>query len=257
MRIRKRAFIYSCGFSLLVALAATVWICNDVERKVRSLLRELRATPKGSMDFLYSGRSDEEIQADFDRLGRRAVPALIDALNDPDGSIRYLAVGQLGRLRDARAVQPLIHCLQADRDEIVRHWAADALGEIGDASAVRPLVDSLADQDSGLRFCAAKALGNIGDKRAFEPLLVLLTDKDLYPRAYATEALGRLGDTRAFEPLLKVLKSDDDSWVRSMAATGLGHLQDARAIPALLTACHDESSKVAEAAEAALAQISH
>jgi HEAT repeat protein len=250
----RRSTILVLGSLLLLAVAAYEWY-EMPERKVPRLLRELSNRPGGNVDLAFSGRSSEEVQTDLDRLGTSAVPPLIKALDDPNSSIRYLAAGQLGRLRDRRAVKPLIHSLQTDRDRVVRNWVAAALGDIGDPSAVEALIAILKDDDSGLRFCATEALGKIGDERAFRPLLTVLEDKELYPRAYAAEALGRIGEPGALEPLVKVLQGTDDSWVRSMAARGLGLLQDVRAVPALKAACDDESSKVKEEAKVALSAL--
>jgi len=61
----------------------------------------------------------------------RAVPVLIEALNDSDGFV--YAGRALAKLRDARAVQPLIDVLR-DHDKfwVRRGAAAVALGNLGD-----------------------------------------------------------------------------------------------------------------------------
>ena len=255
MRLRKRTAIVVCGVTLVVALASLYWWREAPERKVPRLLRELRDLPTGKFEIFYLGRSSEQIHTDLDRLGPRAVPALIEALDDTYPTIRYLAAGQLGRVRDPRAVKPLIRCVQKDPDYVVRAWAAGALGDIGDHRATDTLIASLKVEDSHLRFRAAKALGKIGDKRAFEPLVSLLHDKEIYLRAHAVEALGGLGDERAFEILLRILESDEDSWVRSMAAKGLGRLGDRRASAALTKAAADPSWQVNEAAMESLGRL--
>jgi HEAT repeat protein len=57
-----------------------------------------------------------------------------------------------------------------DRDSDARKEAAEALGKIGDARAVDPLVAGLKHHDSAVRDAAAEALEKIGDARAVESL---------------------------------------------------------------------------------------
>ena len=99
----------------------------------------------------------------------------------------------LGKIGDARAVEPLSATLKDDR--YVRAAAAYALGEIKDPRAVEPLIAALGDEkSSGVRkAAAAKALGKIKDPRAVEPLIAALKDKDSDVRKAAAEALDHLG----------------------------------------------------------------
>ena len=59
----------------------------------------------------------------------------------------------LGKLGDARAVQPLIKAL-GDQNKTVRGIAAPALGQLGDAAAVDPLRDLLRRESD--RSCAGR-----------------------------------------------------------------------------------------------------
>jgi len=121
------------------------------------------------------------------RCGRRAVPALSEALRDADT------------------------CFSA----------AYTLGKIGDPRAITPFIEALGDDNPDVRRAAARGLGTIGDKRAIEPLIAAL--KDMEVRVYAAGALGRLGDRRAIEPLLAAL-GDDNPDVRQCAAVALKKL---------------------------------
>jgi HEAT repeat protein len=58
-----------------------------------------------------------------------------------------------------------------DRDWQVRSNAAEALGKLGDARAVEPLIASLKDQEAPVQVEAAVALGKLGDMRAVQPLV--------------------------------------------------------------------------------------
>jgi len=93
---------------------------------------------------------------------------------------------------EKRNVKKLIKVLQ-DKDEksYVRIQAANALGRLKDARAVDPLIAALNDKDA--RKNSAWALGKIGDKKAVGPLIGVLTDRSSLGREEAAEALERLG----------------------------------------------------------------
>ncbi|MHC4497509.1 MAG: HEAT repeat domain-containing protein [Planctomycetota bacterium] len=129
--------------------------------------------------------------------------ALITALSDADGAVRWRAATALVGLKDPRALEPLIANLKYDHINL-RAECARALGEIGDRRAVPPLIGALKDDYWEVRAHAAKALGKIGDMRAAVPLIQLLNE-DNEVSAKAAGALGRIGDARAIEPLITSL----------------------------------------------------
>jgi ATP-dependent DNA helicase RecQ len=70
----------------------------------------------------------------------------IHALKHPNGNTRRLAASILGRLRDPRAVRPLMELLEREGKPQVRQYAVIALGKIGDATA-RELLERIAGDD--------------------------------------------------------------------------------------------------------------
>jgi len=96
---------------------------------------------------------------------RRKLEALIQALKyeDTDGSMYFRgdAALALGKIGDARAVEPLIEMLNKDEDWYVRSCVAEALGDIGDARAVEVLTEALSDEDFSVQTAAQEALGKI------------------------------------------------------------------------------------------------
>jgi len=74
--------------------------------------------------------------------------------------VRSSAAGELGHMKAAKAVSPLIAALK-DTHPYVRHGAAWALGEIGADRAVGPLKEAMNDDDEITRGKAAEALGKI------------------------------------------------------------------------------------------------
>ena len=189
---------------------------------------------------------------------------------------RRSAAEELGTMRDARAVEPLIVALQ-DADDSVADAAAAALGRIADPRAIRPLAAAL--KRPATRWSAADALVGLGapaldtviaalnnpdvetnkallphlkqhnvkDPRLVEPLVRQLRSNDWFVRHSAAESLGRIGDLRAVEPLANALR-DDNRIVREEVARVLGEMGDRRAVDALLVALRDLNT--AEAARA-------
>jgi len=163
-----------------------------------------------------------------------AVPALVDALEDPEvfGTAAY-ALGEIGE--KAKGVVPaLIGALKQ------YYWnAATALIKIG-VAAVPALVDALKGQDAEVRKKAAYALGEIGVGHrcgaAVVPALIdALKDKDAEVRGSAAEALGTIGEEAkaAVPALIDALKDGEKGWanwrgssrtVSSMAAGALSKI---------------------------------
>jgi HEAT repeat protein len=96
-----------------------------------------------------------------------AVPALADALKDPDEDVRFHAAEALGKIgpNAAGAVPALADALNKDRAIAVRQSAAYALGKIGpDAAAAVPALVAIVNNPSEIAFVrqrAAKALARI------------------------------------------------------------------------------------------------
>ncbi len=138
---------------------------------------------------------------------------------------RVSVLKALGRIGDARAVDPLIKVIETTRNSDVRAIAADALGRIGDARAVDPLIKVIETTSNSdyVRAIAADALVRIGDARAVDPLIKVIetTSNSDYVRARAADALVRIGDARAVDPLIKVIETTRNSDVRARAADAL------------------------------------
>jgi len=91
---------------------------------------------------------------------RRHVPELIAALEHEDSNVRRLAASALGKLRDPRAVRPLLILLEREERPQVRQYAVKALGRIGDPQA-RPLLERIVSDPKEkpyIRRAAEKAL---------------------------------------------------------------------------------------------------
>jgi hypothetical protein len=85
-------------------------------------------------------------------------------VDDPDEWARKGAVKALGILKSSRSVARLVEALEKDSSHIVRRAAARSLGQIGDASAIDNLKKALNDEDSMVQDMAKQVLFMIENK---------------------------------------------------------------------------------------------
>ena len=174
-------------------------------------------------------------------------------LNDNAESVRIHAAEALGKIEDARAVDPLTQALQ-DSNSAVRSTATQALGKIGKPAA-ESLIEALKNSDEDVRMYAAKGLGEIKDARAIKPLIEALRIQTRWGGAEgsAAQALTDIGEP-AVEPLSLMLKDSDEN-VRLLATISLGDISDIRAVEPLIEALKDSNKKVQKAAASSLKKI--
>lgn len=168
---------------------------------------------------------------------RRAVEALIVALEDDYPEVRMEAASSLGELRDASALPQLVKRLD-DGTAPVRQHAAIALGTIGHPDAFEPLVEALAKGPADLRFQAATSLVELDGKRAYPYVTKALDDADPQVVSAAALALGAIGDARAIERLVAQLDHGDAN-TRFDVAYALAELGDGRGRASLVRALGD------------------
>ncbi len=92
--------------------------------------------------------------------------------------------------------------LKDETPEVRRSVIAD-LSKLRDRRAVGPVIDALKDNVFEVRLAAIVALGVLGNDRAAEPLIGFLPDQRL--GAVAAEALANTGSASAIEPLINAL----------------------------------------------------
>lgn len=171
-------------------------------------------------------------------VGWKNAPGIFDDAGDKnvaDGinTFGHNKVENPGDINDSERVDYLIQVLMEDENGRKRGEAAVSLGKIGDAKALEPLIIALKDNDDRVRVGAAVALGGIGNPEAVDPLIEALNDSVSMVRQLAAFSLGLIGNPLAVDPLIRAL-DDGDYKVRSSAASSLGELRDPRAVEPLI-----------------------
>ncbi len=172
------------------------------------------------------------------KIGRPALPQLVEALKDKKLGVREKAAELLGKIGDEREIPAFIEALKdGERFSEVGPTACHALAKIGEP-AVPHLIGALNDKD--VRYRAVGILGDIAEKRAVDIL-----------RNFAEKEV----DCSAAIPVLIDFLKHGNSNLRWTTALALGKIGDVRAVPALIAALEDEDLGVRRRAVEALGKI--
>ena len=170
------------------------------------------------------------------RIGdRAAVPALIEALRDPDEDVRTDAAEALSALADPRAAGPLMESLLGDPCDDVKLNAIAALARLRDPKLTPWLIRLLKGRDEELvwdetefhetgwddwtdiQIKAIEALGELGAIEAVQDIAAAIDDEfgqDLTDAGF--KALAKLG-TPGVETLVRYLADGDERQRRRVA----------------------------------------
>ena len=206
---------------------------------------------------MHRTRNNWLIGATLVRMGSKAVPPLIELLEQADEATAVDCIYLLGAIRDRRAVPILIRYLEDPRRK-VRMYAVTSLLQIGGPRAVEAVLGRLTREGAGLSGYIQESLIRFARKDV-EPVIQSLTSPDPRVRRETAYLLGELGDPRAVEPLARLL-DDPDPVVRKNACYALGALASATEDPgwvvqALVARLDDPDGDVAEQARSALVRF--
>jgi len=196
---------------------------------------------------------------------KRAVPALITLLKDPDYELPTQAAYTLGRIGPAAkaAAAPLAAALAGSQDQYLCQAAGQSLVEMGpDAiEAVPTLIEIVKSgglhQSPWPRPAALRALNGIG-AAAVPHLAALLDQASPILKAQVIASIGRFGSRASGAvPAMTAELKDEHTAVRSAAASALGSIGSGAksAAPTLTEAVKDKAAAVRVNAAMALVKI--
>lgn len=213
---------------------------------------------------------------------KSAGDALITAMNDSSGRVRFAAMRALGANREVRAIQALTEQLKFYGKGEGAWSALEALARIGDASTAPLFKARLADRDPFMRRAAAEGLARTGDASEL-PALEIAAGNDgsemvRAAMAFALQKLGRNYVPRLAEgmnsaktapqvadylielgpeiaPALVTHLQDPSAAIRGNVALVLGAIGGDEAIAALQPLTQDRDRDVARAAARAVERI--
>ncbi|HOQ32042.1 MAG TPA: HEAT repeat domain-containing protein [Candidatus Hydrogenedens sp.] len=136
----------------------------------------------------------------LEALNEGGIESLISKLKDKDTNIVEAAVEALGKMKDPRAIEPLIEILNKEEEGDILVKTIDALIEIEDPKVISPLISTLNHKDIGTRWFACQIIEKLArkgiiDYQAVEPLILILKKdskyviKEGFPYNAAEEAL--------------------------------------------------------------------
>jgi len=158
--------------------------------------------------FQFYGPFYQAVESALTNIGAPAVPALVDILKNagrPDIA-RSVAVRVLGKIKDGRAIEPLI---EAYGDEHMRWAVIQALVNIKDPRSAEVLAANLTEGKNSMFKMLGEALAEMGAP-AVPHLIKVLTfteSEDRYgnARIAALEILSKIRGSHAIEPVKKLI----------------------------------------------------
>ena len=170
---------------------------GEADAQLVLALIEQEGTPEASQEVielavagLANERSAVALRAEdlLERLAPASLEFLVEELTNGNASHRAATV--LGKLKDARALEPLVAALQHS-DPRVRSESCAALGELRDPAAAEPLLAAIQDPEYEVRARAGEALDRLGTAAIAVSVAMLLRPlmESQSPPAYALPAI--------------------------------------------------------------------
>lgn len=182
----------------------------------------------GIFDKLFGPPNVKELESNKD------VEGLVKALKYEDKNVRDNAAWALGKIGDARAVNPLVAIFRDKNEHIAKRLGVvSLLRVIGSSQVIEAFMTAFEEDDDFDRLNVSEILHDIGDARVVKRLIVFLEGENRTKKIYAAKALGGIGGVRAVDPLIAALREKDTYIVRS-AAKALGEIGDVKAVEPLI-----------------------
>lgn len=151
----------------------------------------------------------------------RAIQPLIVCMDDSYYMVQVLAIQTLGRLKAREALEPLRRKLDADdipqHTKIVKHKVIRGISDIGGPEACAILLNILKNERYGdLRLGAADGLRGYKNDMVMFHLIKALEDKDELLRLHAAQSLIEADYHQARDAIREAIKNTKSEYVKSM-----------------------------------------
>ena len=182
-----------------------------------------------------------------------ALPALLEAVNDPEVRIRQMAVWAVGQVGGPETVPALVRLL-GDPSRLVARRAQEVLAERGNETKDAILAYAEKTASRAGRLAAIELLGWLRMAEGADLLLTFTSDMDPEIRIKSLKAAAAIGDPRFMPVFHRGL--EDPRWeVRCQAAKGLSLFGSPDSVPGLTAALRDPHWWVRFYAATALAEV--
>ena len=211
------------------------------EAKIARLIRQIREGE--TTDKIMAARELCELEP----KALEAIPALVEALRDPDKYTRFYSAECLEFFApDAREAIPALVRLLKDEIPSLQFLSAKALRKMGFATkeVLPALLDAIRKERWSYRKNAISYLGEIGEEaKEAIPVLAELLEDDEWLAEHIVPALGKMGQ-EGYEKILEASRRDSSN-LRKHAARALakGIDRHPEALPAILEALGREDSR--------------
>jgi HEAT repeat protein len=195
-------------------------------RRVRIIVAR-RALPRSALQNLleHALRHPEDQQRTGEllaRIGPEGHEVMVDGIAESESlAARRFLHDALARTPEAFPL--LLPLLTRSAPHQVRHGAT-LLGRLGDARAIEPLTGALGHPDEGVRGEAARALARFRDPAARAALTSALAHPSHVTRIDAASAIGLSGQAMFAPTVMTAFSAEKDSTVRRALATAAARL---------------------------------
>ncbi len=172
--------------------------------------RELLAMGEAGAESLVSTLNSQEprqrelVAQILVRLGKKAIPALNNAMKNAPFSIQKETVPILGRMKNQEALNNLF-VISKNENYKLQILAIESLGKAKNRQAVPHLLVALNDADPDVRIAAVIVLGKFRDPRTYVNIADLLDDAEIKVRIATVKALEEINDPSVIPYLMEAL----------------------------------------------------
>ncbi len=206
-----------------LVLAAVRYIAAVIAEPMSETLESLHIIADSPQPML----ADTALRAIGRRGGPEDVEPLMERLTNrrTPTALRGAVILALGELRAEEAVEELVRIVGATaEDATLRRYAADSLGRIGDARAIEPLSALLRSDDTMLRAYAVNGLGHFEGEEVERSLTAALRDSYWRVRVAALQGIARHNMEDAIPAVVFRAERDPETPVRNEALLTLAKL---------------------------------